>query len=233
MSLSDWDLLKSPPEVTVTIDTTTPLVGSGSLDINNQPLLHSSSRAFAMLRLGASEPRGFTAGRVRTVIKPNASFLLNASHRGIVGVFCMINGWSTPLSFTTGTGSCYIAGFEATDTTFWGIWKFTNGLLDSSVGNAALASGDTTHTPTRGNTYAIELTWQYDLSELGGTRLILKAAEGTDYDDLTTIYDVVDDASPLSTSEGEGVVMYDDSANVNDDIRQTLYDATQILRMIV
>lgn len=197
MSLSQWEIIQSNASLYVGLDIGNPLVGAGSLRIDNKNLL--TTIAAATLRLNNTfADRGFVKGMGRTLL--NCDVLASASiyHIGLLAMMSVAD-------VTAASTSCYFAGLQniAGGSERWEVTKYTNGLLNA--GTALGTSGS--NLPSAGQTRALEFTWIYDTAQFdGGIALVLKVGTATNFSDLATVISVVDISSPLSASVGEGCI---------------------------
>jgi hypothetical protein len=225
MALTDWEISKSDTGISVGLETISPIRGTKSLRISQGSITDSVGISTVTLRSNVDEDlRGFTTGRVRTLLKP-IQINDTTSTRSLLGVCGMMNQANV---WKTG-GACYVAGRWQYTMPSWVIGKIANGV--SGVGSIEiLASGNSVNLPNIGEAAAIEFEWIYNLDELGGVRLILRAGTNVDFSDIKNIYSVVDSVNPLSTSVGEGIFVSDLETTGNE--IEVLYDNTVTIELI-
>jgi len=208
MALADWVVNKTGTEVIAhSIDVATPMIGDGSLNLS-----HSGPNGPGGLNmyLGAPFSKGFTKGRIRTLIRWDTGGTIQVGdtlvHSGVIFLQDQLDVSDTTGNFyTLGIGSAKTGGdFKIR------IVKHNIGL--NNIGETSRTEIFTkntggVHPPSADDFWPIEIEWVVDIPGLGGTRLI--AREGTknslDFGTLIDIYDAVDVSSPLTTSVAEGV----------------------------
>lgn len=192
MALSDFDFF-SGGSPTFGLQTTGALIGTSSLEI----VMGGATRIQGQPDSGNT--RGFTKGKVRSLFRCTA---FTGDQTSInVGLFCLT---SVEDVISTGTGDAYAVGIYPEDsvtnvtlrkiTQNFGEFLSTGVLLDS-----AAKDFDT------GTTIAMELQWNVDVPDLGGTQLIVRTGSQTDYSDLTEVINHIDTSSPYLTGFAEGV----------------------------
>lgn len=203
MAFSDWVQNQSANPV-IALDTTSPIVGSGSLSIT-VPL--SGARQCAHLYLDAPFSKGFLKGRIRTLLRWDTGGLLASGAQregaGIVGVQSQLD-----VSGTTGSCySCYLGKKDVAGSAFKIVLGKHTAGLSSTVGNTYLSDTSLGITPTAGDFWPFEFEWVVDIPGLGGVRLIgrLGTKNSQDFGTLVDQFDLVDSSSPLSASVAEGV----------------------------
>jgi hypothetical protein len=204
MSLSDWEVYKSSGSLGVAIDTATPLVGSGSLQ-----MVLSLSTGRCNLRLSSAHSRGFLKGKVRTLLQPNS-----AGTTLKMGLYCM----ASQADITT-------------DGSFYRLMWYNGAVrLDkptSGIDHSPTELTSSAYSLSAGQTIALELEWAYDLAEWGGTRLVGRVGSATDFSDLAEVIAYTDTSTPLSTSVGEGLFSYTTSG-----AKTVLGDETTIFELL-
>ena len=190
MAISDWVINKSVATHTVSLTTVDPMVDLSSLSYDS--LGGGPSGSFNMYRVNVAE-RARVRGVYQFLIEPTAQ-----SSGCQFGFTCM----NSALDVTQSGTSCYLAGYNGSisgRSLF--IRKFTNGLDGSSTTLDIL-----TFSLNNNDILPIEIEWNADDLELGGTRLILRRGNigQTDFTGLTDVFDVIDNVSPLLTTQGEG-----------------------------
>jgi hypothetical protein len=191
VALSDWTVYKTSGEAAL-IDTSAPLVGSGSLKITT-----NTTGVVELVRADSGE-RAFTKGRIRTLMKATGP-LTNPW----AGIYCMASQ-----ADLTATGSCYCLVLGSAAGNVVRIIKQTAGL-DNGSGSVASAA----FAVDVGTLYCLELEWDYDPVTWSGTRLSGRAGVQSDFSDLTELVTYTDTSSPLTTSVGEGIFVASFSAS--------------------
>lgn len=212
MAFTDWDLY-TVNNVTITPETTSPIEGLQSLSIEKFTggTLTASGGVVASDVSGLT--KGITAGRMRTVMKR----VSGGAGQGRAGIYCMTSNENPTFS----SADCYaLAVRENGDIE---LVKFSTGIQQTSptiLTTISSAISDVT------SLFTIELLWFYDITEFNGTRLIVKTGTSTDYSDLSLLAggDLIDSATPLSSSQSEGP-FYSTNAGT---VARWLFDNTQL-----
>ena len=205
MALGDW-VINTTANFATSLEISTPLVGNGSLRQAFGPQVAAGHGA--NLHLTGSFARGFTKGRIRTLLRVRTRPASTNDVNTGAGIICMQSALNV-----TASGSCYFAGWghnEAAtgdNTRRFYILKVDGGLSDTSVSASQYLADSSTVTTTDGDYYPLEFEWQVDIPNLGGVRLILRRGtlNSTDFGTLATVYDIIDSTSPLTTTVAEGV----------------------------
>jgi hypothetical protein len=187
----------------VTIDTTTPSVGSGTLEIvTTSSVIVSGWNAY----LDTPFSKGFTKGRIRTLLGtgnsgafPINNFNMNA---GIIFMQSQLN--------LSEAGNCYCFGWGSTNTAAWRFSLFRLGVnqgLDQLDDGEVVFYQATFPNPSVDDFYPIEVEWNLDEEELGGVRLTgrIGTLNSTDFGTLSDVVDTVDGNDYLTTSVAEGI----------------------------
>lgn len=190
--LEDFTFYKDLPGLFVGLETTAPIVGTGSLKMhrNGQPGGYVSS-------VRNTGNRAFTTGRVRFLCQASG-FVANTS----LG-FCF--QMSQP-DLTGGAGTGYwfrwfVGSSNPTHTLR--IDRLAEGLTQNIVNLCQSAA----FTLAPNTPMALECSWILDLVELGGIQFTVKRGTLLDYSDLAPVSDmtgVISSTSVLQTSVGEG-----------------------------
>ncbi len=228
MAFSDWDVVQSNTLLYAGLEIGRPVVGSGSLRLDNLNLLTTIAAATTRLNSSFSD-RGFVKGIARTLMAVSAFNMVTGVYR--TGLLCMMS-----TADVTGAGtSCYVAGFQPGSTQAagtWNIFKFTNGLTGSATTLGSVSGGSLVPT-TAYEVRALELTWEYDTAQFdSGIALVLKVGTAADFSNLSLAVSVIDISSPLTTSVGEGCVFIHSDANGGTPAGQTaLFDTTSLTKL--
>lgn len=227
MAIADWNIEKSDIGMTVNLEIGAPIDGTGSLNISQASIAASVPVATAHLRVIAGPPNSqFLKGRINTLVKP-LQFTDSATTPTFFGIHAMMNQAQV---FAVG-GKCYMAGRWGGATPSWRISRVDNGI--TGVGSFThLAQGTTTNMPGIGDVRAMQFEWIYDPLEFAGVRLTLKAAPDSNFNNMVTIYQVVDTSvNSLSTTVGEGLFMSALHAVTGPTV-QVLYDKTANFELV-
>ena len=189
MAIADWVIVKSNAAHNVSLTTVNPLVDTASLEFDT---LAGGSGQFNMYRNLVGE-RGYIRGVFQFLVSPTGQ-----SSGNFFGVTCM----NSALDVTAAGTSCYLVGYNGSvggKSLF--VRKYTNGL-----GNTGSSLASTAFTINNNEILPIEVEWNFDLGEFGGTRLVLRRGiiGQTTFTGLTDVHDISDSSSPLSTSVAEG-----------------------------
>ena len=205
MAFADWEFFKRDGAESVIIDTGSPVVGAGSLQMTGTGT-SSTGAATIHLTAVADSGRGRTQAKIQTVFQRNQPSGGGFDHGA--GFYFMTSS-TTPW---VGGASCYFAGMSNSgSTTEWALIKFTNGMdaWEGSTGATVLATSSTNVTADGANT-AIEIEWN-DAPEFGGVKMVLRAAPSGDivFANMVDVITFTDTSSPLSSGVVEGLMIMD------------------------
>ncbi len=222
MSLSQWTSVITPASgITVSIETTSPLVGTGSLRLQRSGSGMASSFTYPT---DIALPTGFTKGRLQTQFRLDSITADNASNQ-LASLFFMVSSITSPLT----TASMY--GFSAACRTSDGIVQF---FLGKTIGGGSisisnqLGSVDIADIPS-GTTITMQVDWVYDLLQFAGTQIKARYKIGTDYVGMTTVFNYTDTSSPLSTSVAEGLGLV---TPIGASVYDVFFDETSLFDLI-
>lgn len=194
MAFTDWEFF-TDTGVSAAHDTVTPLLGTGSFITVASGTGNRGLSGNVTVASGITQ--GMTRGRIRSVINVDAFV---AGYR--IGFYCMASqkditssGSFYSLSVHTRTSLAIDAQLE--------LRKHTPGLF------SYLLLTETTNNPSSINEFTdivVELEWQADVVNLGGTRLVGRAALGTSFGSLVKHIDYVDTTGPYTSSVSEGIM---------------------------
>ena len=204
MSIADWIISKSNAGITANLEIGAPIDGTGSLYLSQSGIAGSVGVATVHLKVLAGPPQSeFLKGRIQTLIKPT-QFTDGATSVSFFGIFAMM---SQSTLYTAGA-QAYFAGRWGGTSPSWRISKILNGITTGTTDFTHLAQGTIANMPAVNDVRAMQFEWICDPLEFNGVRLTLSASPDDDFDNLTTIYQVVD-TSPtfLTTTVGEGLFM--------------------------
>jgi hypothetical protein len=186
------------------------MVGLGSVS-----LVASSASAGAALHLhsGGSFAKGFTKGRIRTLLKARTLFTGSGLFNTGAGIVCMQAVEN--LTASNAANDAYIFGLGYSNTNAdspnyrWFVRKMPGGFGAVPSGAEYLYEGST-FAVTAGEFWPIQFEWTYDAVEFGGTRLIASVGtkNSTDFATLAAIDTRIDLSAPLSTSVAEGICLF-------------------------
>lgn len=188
--LDDFTFYKSDPAILVALETSTPLVGTGSLRMYRN--LAASGRANGVRATGN---RAFTSGRARWLCRVNG-FLLG----DCIG-FAFNQSYVDVTS--TGTGyNCYWSISNNASLHTLRLDRMTSGLVTGVNLAASPAFAWAIDT-----TMALEVSWVVDLVNLGGIRFNVKRGAAPDFSDLVDVANLTNvlvTTNLHTTSMGEG-----------------------------
>lgn len=203
MSLADWQQFNT--NMTVSIETITPILNSGSLKMAQSAV---NFRLNMLPSVASLRPHAFTKGALRTLIKP-------VSFTGLVriGVTCMQSGRDVH-----NVGACYFA-------------HLSNSSIVLGKGDLHVFTTLATvpFTLTSGVVTALELQWLTLIDEISGVDLTVKTGVATDFSDLAEVIHMVDTSTPLSVTQGESLGVDDGSGG---SLLTVLYDQTTLLQIL-
>ena len=241
MALSDWTSYTDggtigggSPQGSVFTDIVTPIDGTGSV-----ALTHAPSNEFQSINLvPATLPKGFEAGRMRTLIRIDDldDPSMQENHFGILFMQSQENmadfdggGQSYGLSLSVGEG------FSPQS---FRLWKFTGGLNGGSGTLDTMQILDSVALPftlTSGIVVGIEVEWRTEpevISEIGGALIICRAGEETDFSDLQDLITFTDTTSPYTTTVAEGIFAGFKNQMASGNNRVT-FDLTTLVEIIL
>lgn len=229
MALGDWTTYPAT-NFQYTLNVTTPLVGNASLRLVDTA---STGTKAANMHLGGTFSKGFLKGRIRTIIRNQATVLTTSSTQRAFGIAFM----QSSLDMRT-VGNGYMA--------WWGLYSVSQVAGQLSMGIAKYntnvgfrnlpvhLAATTPFAVSPGDHYPFQVEWVYDLINIGGTRITV--SRGTlntlDYNSLVPVsgLDIIDSASPLATSVAEGLA-YTQSNTVNGGMEFN-WDETTIFELL-
>lgn len=210
MTLSLWTQRLGGTGLVASINSTTPLVGLGSVS-----LVASSASVGSALHLhsGGSFAKGFTKGRIRTLLRARTLFTGSNLFNTGAGIVCMQAVEN--LTASNVANDAYIFGLGYSNTTAnspnyrWFVRKMPGGFGAVPAGSEYLFEG-TTFAVTAGEFWPIQFEWVYDAVELGGTRLTASVGtkNSTDFGTLAVLDTRIDTTAPLTTSVAEGLCVF-------------------------
>lgn len=217
----------------VSIEVTIPIIGGGSL--RHEFVTADESSIVTQAR--SIFPRGFTKGLLRTLVyNDDAPAVAGRDDMG-PGFYFLANN----TDITSTASNFYWAGLssqEGAGTYLPIVAKGSTIRLDEmdwpdAGGSDVLQGGATAFTYGDMDVVPIQVEWNVDLINYGGTRIIFSVGTvgDTDFDNLSIIYDFVDSASPITAGvvEGIGSVYGSTTADTNFAF---LYDTTRRTQLV-
>jgi len=223
MSLGDWSQsIGNSSQITVSLEIATPIVGNGSLKIRNTGTPTGCANLFL-----TSLPKGFAKGRIRTLLQ----WQVRPSHAAYerAGIAFM----QSALHITSGTPSFYTFALGAKSgypgTLHWLINKHVNTSLQST--GPTVINESNSVTVADGDYWPIQVEWNADVSNIGGTRLTCSVGtkNSTDFGTLAVLLDTIDTSSPIVTSVAEG--LFDTHPAVGFTDHTACWDSTTIYQL--
>jgi hypothetical protein len=219
VAFSDFTFNKNNADIICAIDGSSPLIGSGSLRLSNVDNKTVPRRVHGYYTSNV----GFARGKIRTLVNIAAS-----SNRTRAGLYCC--GSQANLA---SAGNVYYAAFESDSSggnRRLRLWKATTGFDEDSVTPATALLTAVAHPAfTLGTTKALELEWHASLTLLGGTRLIVRVGDETDFSDLDEVADYTDVTSPYTTCVAEGVFLL--KWDTQTDLAEARFDSTRLVQL--
>jgi hypothetical protein len=209
MAFSDWDFFKTG-SATESLQPTGFILGASSLEV----ICNGSDEWQG--QLDAGQTRGFTVGKVRTLMK--AVSVTGTLSQVYPGLFCM----SESEDVTAINQDLYMVAVNPNNVADNIELKRLINSIDQFNTATTLASAQIDFTV--GNTIGLELEWQLDLVNIGGIALRVRTGTQTDFSDLSLRFTYID-PSPLTTSFAEGLALYTNSGS--GDVTM-LFDETAI-----
>lgn len=214
MALSDWDIYKNDALGVASIDTTTPLVGAGSLLLHRGTIGGASEARLNLVSKGVTyTPVGVLRGALAGTFRVPASFTVDAAQTQYGGILAL---QSSRNMSTTGTAYALLCGATAAG----GVITLSLRYLTSGLNHAALPAALWSHTfapaIALGTTFTLELEWTAS-AEYGGVRYIVRRGTLSNYSDLATLVDQIDTTHGVPASSlGEGpCVLQSSTGTVN------------------
>ena len=219
MAFSDWSVFNAG-DVTMTQTSLDPLVGLGSLRMSAGGV---SSNNTAVL-IPNTLPHGFNQGRLESLFRVQSN---NATGIKYFGLISNISSEADPLGVANGYGMIgEIAGGSTWNTLRLVKWSGGSGISTTFTTLDSFTIG----TPVDvGDTFAFQFDWISDVAEFGGTKLICRFQEASNFTGIPAVIDYVDAILPLITSQAEGFMVGANTAGssivVNAD-SSSLYEIT-------
>lgn len=195
MSLSQWTTVAGSNIVT-SIETTSPLGGTGSLRIARNGASASASFTYPD---DVALPTGLIKGRLQTQFQ-----LLSVTSDGgqdqRFTMYFMIDTLTSPLT------AAQMYGFSA-------VFRVGNGITGFELGKATgsqnvagqLGTFNVVPDIAIGQTITMQVDWVYDLLQFSGTQIKARYNIGTSFTGMTEIFNLIDGVSPLSFSFAEAI----------------------------
>lgn len=209
MAFGNWDFFESGG-VTQGLETIGALVDTSSLKVN-----YTSSNGWAG-QLNSGQSRGFTKGKIRTVMKME-TIGFSASPQSM-GVYCLSDAENVVI---TGR-DFYAIRVRPLATSNVSLEKVTNGVFGI---NGTQLGVTATKDFTEDEIITIELEWNVDIVGAGGVVLKVRTGSATDYSDLTEVITAIDASTPYTTGFAEGLYIHGGTSSGASEVK---FDETQI-----
>ena len=210
MPFTDRTFNKSNPGIVVVQQGDGPFSEPDVYRISNENTAGSDANNRVNEYLTAA-PSDQTVGLIRMRFQVNHA-LEEITREGQYGLYCM----GSQLNLVTGTGSCYGFVMHIANTTDWRLIRYDSGI--SISGQTIIEQGSVVQNPEQGKPMVMQLEWTAtDL--IGGINLKCQAAEGENYADLQTIYDVTLGGG-LTTAVTQGILYADLEGQQSTDIKE-------------
>ena len=207
MPIQSYDaLVTSGGDVTISLESTDPIDGLGSMRINKNAV-GFNRHGFA--RRNVNGERDMRSGALQHVFEIDAGAVAGFN-RCYWGVIFLLSADENIAD--TGTASFYLAGYYTNGNAGageWGIWRFPNDLGDAptQIGGP----GPSSPAVALGEVFALDVEWRQDALELLGVQIIVAVEEGPNlsdpYGNLTELVNETDLQSAgalMGESFGEG-----------------------------
>lgn len=201
MPFIDHVFLKSDPAITAVQDASDPFNGDGALRTDNVGLTVLNPRNVVMERLGPAFFVGEERGLIRTRINIS-DHPLSITNEAEFGIYFM----ASQLDLTGVTGAAYAFVLHVGTSFDWRLTEYSLGI--SLSGQTNHETGSTVGSPALGKSMVMQVDWRLDIPNFGGIRIHCKAADGVDFANLETVYNVTL-SSPLSSTVAEGLFYAD------------------------
>lgn len=210
--ISDWTSDTDSVTSTVSIQhhTSTPLQGNRSVRFNiTTGGAGTSKGAGAIFLVTPTYVRGHVMGRLQSLMRVDSDL----NHGGIYFLASQATGIS-------GTGSAYMFGTTGINNTLV-LRKTTGGLFSTSSSLLDTTGINVGTSPT--SAFAIEVEWKADVALFGGTSIICRY--GATLGSLVDVLEFVDESSPLTSSNAEGLFSFVAGSGV---VGQSIFDDTSL-----
>lgn len=236
MSFGDWE--GDLDDMAASLEVTNPIRDSGSLLLSST-LSVSANQPAATRHLNSNFTRGFAKGRVRTLVRYD--YAKQAYNTTFPGVYCLSTVGIA--SGANGTLTYYAAGTQmmsndpnAPDSTHYIMKQVSGDRLGTLVAGDAIAdtkvlSGGL----VQGDILPVQLEWVVDEQNLGGTRLIYSVGNvgDEDFTNLAIVYDLVDNVSPITSGDREGVHFYVNNGTFGLAVGEgATFDQTSVFQLV-
>ena len=197
MAFADW-FFEQTANATANLTATDPLFGSSSLELSMDSSVSNQGQAGYVM--DSAVPLGITRGKVRTLLNKKVSGF--ASNLYAAGIFCLAE--DTDFGSNAATNSYMAIVDESSgDVTL----RYTT--ISGPSGGTVFDTADISF--TNNLTIGLELEWNVDFTNIGGTQFIVRTGTMTDFSDLSEVINYIDPT--VRTINGyEGIVMMQDFA---------------------
>lgn len=207
MPIQSYDALVTSGDVTVSLETSDPIDGLGSMRINKNAV-GFNRHGFA--RRNVNGERNMRSGALQHVFEIDAGAVagFNQCYWGVIFLLQEDENIADP----SATASFYLAGYYTNGNTGageWGVWRFANDLSDAptQIGGP----GPSTPAVALNEVFAMDVEWRQDALEILGVQIIVQIEENPNlsdpYGNLTEVANVTDLESSgglMDESFGEG-----------------------------
>ena len=215
MSLSNWTSVVGTG-VTVLLETTTPIVGTGSLRVNR-----SGSGVSGSFTYPTGLPTGLSKGRLQTLFRVPTITADNGSDQ-LATLYFMVNTVTAPLTAATMYG--FSAVMRTTGVTGCFLGK---GMGSQNVSNQ-LGSYSFATIPVN-TTIALQVDWAYDLVQFAGTQIKARYKVGSDFLSMTEAFNLIDTSSPYTTSVAEALGV---ATSIGTSTFGVMFDETSLFDLV-
>ena len=219
MSLSNWTSVVGTG-VTVLLEATAPIVGTGSLRINR-----SGSGASGSFTYPISLPTGLAKGRLQTLFQVPTITADNTSDQ-LASLFFMVSTLSSPLTIATMYGFSAICRSSSPGPGVVGC------MLGKATGSQNVSNQLGSYSfPTipPGTTIALQVDWAYDPLQFSGTQIKARYKIGNDFLSMIEVFNIIDTSSPYTTSVAEALGI---STSIGPSTYSVLFDETSLFDLV-
>lgn len=213
---ANWNTNKIQGSTTISTETTTPIVGNGSIAIN------ATVSPERVTLQNTTYINGLTSGKIRSICQVTNLTSTGEERFG----FTFMQSSPTIYGVTdAGYGVLFNGITSLGGTPRLSVVKFTTGLPNTPI---ELASSVAFTNPTLGGNFVFEAQWITDLGTYGGVQIIVRYGLGTNFASLSDKITIIDTTSPLITSAYESLAL---SFSGTGQLR-VLYDETYIYQIV-
>lgn len=236
MAFADWE--GDNNDTTASLNIATPIVGNGSL-LMSSTLSTSNNDPAATRNLNNTFTRGFSKGRIRTLAR--FDFVKQFWNAAAVGIYCLAT--TSIASGGAGTNTYYFGctSYNTNDpnspnATHYIFKQSSDGNLGDLLPADAIADTQSlSGGVVQGNILPIQFEWNVDIPNFGGTRLVYSVGNigDTDFTNLATVYDIVDNSSPITSGSREGIGWFVNNGTFGVAVGEGVnYDQTSVFELV-